>query len=230
MAHQHDLAVALAEAAREINGPRDYAQTLQTIVEVARDSMPGIDHAGVTVAHRDGRVDTHAATDDLVRRLDELQYEHAEGPCLHAIDADRTVRVDHAPKDPRWPQWLPRAVDLGLRSALGVQLHLDSQTRGALNLYSTSVDVVEEEAQELAELFASHAAVALAHARQVENLEIALESRTTISLALGMVMERFGIDQEGAFAYLTRVSATTETKIRDVAAMLVEEHETTRES
>jgi hypothetical protein len=36
-------------------------------------------------------------------------------------------------------------------------------------------------------------------------------------------MERLGIDEDRAFAYLTRISATTETKLRDVAASVVDE-------
>lgn len=220
-----DLAAALEEAARTMHVPRDYLETLQTVVDVARDSLPGIDHASITVAHRDGGVETVAATDDAARRLDRLQYELREGPCLHAADAARVVRVDHVPDDDRWPRFLRGAAELGLRSQLGVQLHLDPRSLGALNLYSVSAAVVDEEAQQLAELLSTHASVALSHARQVQGLQHALESRTTISIALGILMERLGIDRDAAFAYLTRVSATTETKLRDVAATLVEQHE-----
>ena len=42
--------------------------TLQAIVETAQRSLAGIDHAGVSVTHRDGRIETLAATDQLVMR------------------------------------------------------------------------------------------------------------------------------------------------------------------
>jgi AmiR/NasT family two-component response regulator len=36
-------------------------------------------------------------------------------------------------------------------------------------------------------------------------------------------MERYGLDQDRAFRYLTRVASSSETKLREVAAHLVEE-------
>lgn len=60
--------------------------------------------------------------------------------------------------------------------------------------------------------------------RETDTLSAALESRGLIGQALGMVMERYQIAEETAFAYLTRVSQTSETKLREVAQTLVAEH------
>ena len=218
-----DVAAALATAAREITGPQDLDATLDLIVNVARDSMPGIDHVGISLSHRDGRVDTQAATDPLVRELDRLQYELGEGPCLHAMDTGEHVRVEHARHEQRWPAFMRAAAPVGLRSCLGVRLSVETRTVGALNLYSFSQDTIEAETEQLAELFAAHAGLALGHARRLENLNAALESRKVIGLALGILMERMDIDEDRAFVYLTRISATTETKVRDVAASVVAE-------
>jgi hypothetical protein len=84
---------AIVRAARAVNAPSELQSQLDTIVQVARDSMPEIDHAGVSVAHKDGTVETKAATGDLVHQLDQLQYTLGEGPCLHA-------RRDQRPVDP----------------------------------------------------------------------------------------------------------------------------------
>jgi GAF domain-containing protein len=218
-----DVAAALAKAALDLRDPQDLDATLDTIVRVARDSMPGIDHVGVTLVHRDGRVETRAQTDAVVTALDQLQYDVGEGPCLYAVDSERTVRVEHARHDQRWPRFMPRAVELGLRSQLGVRLNFGGQSAGALNVYSVSTDVLDDETVQLAELFAAHAGLALGHAERLGNLNAALASRKTIGLALGILMERLGIDEDTAFAYLTRVSASTETKLRDVAASVVAE-------
>jgi GAF domain-containing protein len=219
-----DVAAALAQATRDLNAPQDLDETLHTIVTVARDSMAEIDHAGISLARRGGPVVTRAATDQLVLDLDRLQYEVGDGPCLHAINADTVVRVEDARHEQRWPGFIPQAVRLGLRSQLGVRLHADDQVLGALNLYSMSSDTISDETEQMAELFAAHVALALGHARRIENLSAALESRRVIGLALGLVMQRLELDEDTAFAYLTRVSATTETKLRDVAASIVTEH------
>lgn len=155
------IASALALAAREINQPRSMNATLETVIQVARESLPEIDEVGVSVAHRDGRIETQACTGPRVLELDELQYELNEGPCVHAMRAESVVRVEHARDEQRWPRFMPLAVELGLRAQLGIRLHMDEHTLGGLNLYSFTSDTISDETEQLAELFATHAALAL---------------------------------------------------------------------
>jgi GAF domain-containing protein len=217
------LQEAIAQLSGAVNAPQDPEAQLETLVRVAQDSMPEVDHAGISVAYRDGRVETKAATSELVHQLDQLQYSLREGPCLHAIESEPVVIVHDARRETRWPRFMEAAVELGLRSQLGLRLYLDDQARGGLNLYSVSSDTIDAETEHLAELFASHAALAMGRAKAEENLTASLASRTTIGVALGLVMERYGLDQDRAFAYLTRVASTSETKLRAVAEHLVEE-------
>lgn len=223
MSDREQISDAITRMSRAINAPSEEAARLALIAEVARNSMPEIDHVGISVAHRNGEVETRAATSELVRELDQLQYSLGEGPCLHAIEADPVVVVEDARNDTRWPRFVKAAAELGLRSQLGVRLYLDEHARGGFNLYSTSSDSIDSETRQLAELFASHAALAMGRVRAEENLNAALASRTTIGLALGIVMERYGMDQDRAFSYLTRIASTSETKLRAVAEHIVEE-------
>jgi GAF domain-containing protein len=223
-----DVAAVLATAARDLEDPQDLDSTLEAIITVARDSMPEVDHVGISVAYRDGRVETKAMTDEVVGALDRLQYELGEGPCLHAMECGKTVTVRHARHEQRWPGFIAGAVRLGLRSQIGVRLNVGTHTLGALNMYSFTADEISAETEQLAELFAAHVALALGHSQRLEHLNAALASRKVIGLALGILMERFGIDEDRAFAYLTRVSATTETKLRDVAASVVAETQARR--
>jgi GAF domain-containing protein len=216
-----EIADVLAQVAQEINSPESLAATLQSIVHTAQRSLPGIDHVGVSVAQRGGRVETKAATGDLVLELDELQYSLNEGPCLYAISAATVVRVENAAHDDRWPRYLPAAVRLGLRSQLGLQLGLDGKTLGGLNMYSTSVDTLDDETLHMAELFAVHAALAMGRARTEEQLRAGMSTRTLIGQALGLLMERYGIDEDAAFAFLSRASSVNNTKLRGVAAEIV---------
>ncbi len=75
----------------------------------------------------------------------------------------------------------------------------------------------------MAELFAVHAALALGHAQREEQLTTALGSRKTIGQAIGIVMERFGVDDNLAFGYLARVSRDSNIKLRDIAHERVEQ-------
>ena len=223
MPNHPDIADELLHASRRINSPADIDAQLDAIVQTAKTSLPEIDHAGISIAYPDGRIETRAATDPIVHELDDLQYTLREGPCVHAIEADPVVVVEYARHDERWPHFLPSAVALGLRSQLGVRLYIDQKSRGGLNLYSTSSDRIDPETAHLAELFAAHAALALGRVHLRENLNTALQSRSTIGMALGIVMERYGLDRDLAFTYLTRVASRKEIKVREVATLLVDE-------
>ncbi len=56
---------------------------------------------------------------------------------------------------------------------------------------------------------------------EIENLRRALESRTEIGQAQGILMERHRVDADGAFALLVRLSQHLNRKLSDVCAELV---------
>jgi transcriptional regulator with GAF, ATPase, and Fis domain len=215
------LAAALAEAARALDTQRSLEETLRAIVDVALTAVPGFDHAGISLAHSKGRIETIVATGPLVEELDALQFEVGEGPCLEALSELPMVTVSEARHEQRWPRYMGRAARAGLCAQLSVHLFTDRSTVAVLNFYSTSRDTVDTDAPRIAELFAVHAAVALARAREVEGLHQALESRKTIGQAIGILMERYGLDEDRAFQFLLRSSQDGNVKLRDLAADLV---------
>jgi GAF domain-containing protein len=219
-----DAASALALAARTIHRKDTLDETLAAIADTARISVPGIDCAGISIVTPKGVIETKAATNALVWEFDRLQYALGEGPCVSAMRGTPVVSVPHARHDQRWPKFLPPALKLGLQSQLAVRLFLDEEgTMGALNLYSISQEEIDPDAEHIAELFASHAAIALHQAREVENLNQALESRKVIGQAIGIVMERYGLDENHAFSFLLRASSTSNIKLRDIATQLVQD-------
>jgi AmiR/NasT family two-component response regulator len=68
--------------------------------------------------------------------------------------------------------------------------------------------------------------VALAASQNVANLEMAIASRTVIGQAEGILMERFGIAADQAFAALRRVSQHRNVKLNQVAEELVRTRQT----
>jgi GAF domain-containing protein len=194
-----DISAALLTVAHELTEPRELQTVLDTIVETAAHSLAGIDHVGITVANRDGHMETMPGTDPIVWELDRLQYELGEGPCVHAITADPVTTVEWAGRDRRWPRFMPLAVAAGLRSQSELRLFTERETLGGLNLYSTSSDTLDPDAVHLAELFAAHASLALGHARREEQLGAAVLTRKVIGQAIGIIMERYALTKDGAF-------------------------------
>jgi GAF domain-containing protein len=218
-----DVAAWLAEAARTINSPRTVEETLDAIVHAAQSSLPGIEHVGISVLHPDGTLETKAATSQLVWELDALQYELNEGPCVTAMHQAPIVTAPQIRHDQRWPRFVGEAVKRsGLQAQMAVQLFADDRTIGGLNMYSTESPEIDPEAVHIAEMFATHAALALGRSRRESNLNEAIASRQQIGVAIGITMQRFGIDEERAFQYLVRASAASEMKVRDVAREVVD--------
>lgn len=216
------IADRITAAAAELSTTSSLEETADAVARATLVSIPGFEHVGVSIRHRDGRIETVAGTDQLVWDLDAAQYELNEGPCVRAIDDEpAVVVVDHARRDQRWPRFLPVALKRGVRSQLAVQLPVEKGGMGGLNLYSTSSDEISEDAVHAAELFATHAAIALGHARQTDQLNQALISRKTIGQALGILMERYHLDEDRAFQFMVRVSSTGNIKLRDVAQEIV---------
>jgi GAF domain-containing protein len=119
---------------------------------------------------------------------------------------------------------VPQAAALGVRSQLAVQLYLDDGgTLGGINLYSTYSDEVSAQAQALARAFATHSAIALGHANERQTLHEGLLTRKVIGQALGILMERYEMDEDRAFAFLVRASSHKNIKLRVLAQVLVDE-------
>ena len=66
---------------------------------------------------------------------------------------------------------------------------------------------------------AAHVSVDLAD--QISKLTTSLASRTSISTAVGILMERYGLEDGQAFAFLVRQSQTRNVKLREIAAEVV---------
>jgi hypothetical protein len=212
----------MAELAKNFPAPFDVTRTLGALTRAACDTIPGADFASITVVHDDGRVETVGPTADVVAQADAIQAELKEGPCFDAATEDESFIAEDLANDARWPQYGPRAAQLGLRAQMGLALHAPQPGRAALNVYATRVWGFEG-GYDSAEVFASHASLLLGFGSTVDHYTTALESRRAIGMAIGIVMERYGIDDDRAFAFLVRVSQDSNVRLRDVAADIVAE-------
>lgn len=192
-------------------------ETLQRIVDLAVKTIPGCEHAGVSIVHG-SKIATPAASDAVPLRVDAIQYEVGEGPCLNAIAESQTFKTDDLAKETRWPKFSARAQEeTGVSSMLAFRLFARGHTLGALNLYSKERAAFGEEADEIGVLFAALAGAALGAAQTEEGLKIALRSRDVIGQAKGILMERHRITDDQAFEMLSRGSQRLNIRLAAVA-------------
>lgn len=211
-----------AEVARSLAEQEDLASTLDRIVRLAVETVPGAEFAAVSMIRRRREVETVAATDDVCRRVDEVQYSTGQGPCLRAIWEQEVVRIDDLSGTTDWPGFAGRAVALGISSMLCFRLFVEDDTSGAVNLYARRAGAFDEQSERVGHVFAAHAAVAWDHARQVDGLSEAARSRAVIGQAQGILMGQRRITAEAAFTHLRSVSQRDNRKLRDVAQDVVD--------
>jgi hypothetical protein len=215
-----DRLLTVARRLMETLTPGDLDHTLSRITAAAVETLPETDYASITVLHADGRLKTVAPTDKFLWGLDEAQYGLRQGPCYEAAaDAVHVVSPDLA-RDERFPGYAASAVAAGLRAQAGIRLFDAPTSRGALNLYAEKVGAFSDLGA-LGELFRHQAAMAIDYAREIENLREAVNTRDMIGTAVGILMERYHLTDDRAFAFLTRLSQDGNIKLREVARRLI---------
>lgn len=177
---------------------------------------------------REKKAATVASSSPRAAALDEIQYAFGDGPCLTAAREHTLVHVPDMAAEPRWGDYHEAAAAAGIRSVLAVPFELAGEGRAGLNIYSDRTHVYDDTAIATVQrevLQASHAlrlAVRLAHHRDTEaHLTAAMENRTTIDLAVGIIMGQNRCSQDEAIEILKAASSHRNLKLRELAADLV---------
>jgi hypothetical protein len=200
----------------------DAATVLSELTAGAVELMPSVEHASITLAHNDN-VTTQSSTGPFPTELDKLHQECGTGPFLSTAGNGDIVRVDDVERDIRWPQYSRAVVErTPIRSILSLALDTDAPGRGALNLYAEKPNAFDVGITDTALIYASYAAMAWLLARRDDQFHRAIASRDIIGQAKGIVMERYAVDADEAFALLARLSQSSNMPLAQVATGLVE--------
>lgn len=200
--------------------PGDLDSTLQQIAKVAVDLVPEAAYSSVTVLFSDGRLQTTAETDPLVLPLDEAQYQLQEGPCYEAATEAAHVIAPDLENDDRFTKYGPIAVAAGVRAQAGIRLFDTNRSQGALNLYSHHTGAFAD-FETIAPLFRHQVGMVIGYAQEISDLKEALATRKMIGQAIGIIMERYQLTDDRAFAFLTRLSQQRNVKLRLIAQELI---------
>lgn len=211
------MALDLEELAAELGEVHDVEDTLEGVLQLSVRIAP-CDVASVSLRHGRSKVETTAASDPVAARAHELQQELNEGPCLDVVFDEEGINVIQDLGDTaRWPRWASHATELGLRSMLAVRLFTREHTIGALDLYSRKPHDYDDDDVLVARLVAARVSAVLQRAQHEQTLWEAIDSRHQIGIAQGILMERYGLSTDQAFAVLRRYSQEQNRKLRLVA-------------
>ncbi|MGC4938827.1 GAF and ANTAR domain-containing protein [Kribbella sp. DT2] len=214
------LATVFAQLAVELHDADGVDDTVEAVVQFALQAE-ACTYAGVMLTGHGGW-EIGAVTDPLVARIYQEQIDAGEGPLHAALTSGTTMYVADVATEARWPSWSTRLTSYGVGSVLHVPMWAADQLVGVLSLYNGDPQAFSADDEAIAHILARHASVAVAAARDGETMTAAVDARKLVGQAMGILMERFDLDESQAFQILKRYSQDTNTKLRDVAQHLID--------
>ncbi|MGZ0149027.1 GAF and ANTAR domain-containing protein [Kribbella sp. WER1] len=211
-----------ARLAIELHDAPGVEETIDAVVQFAQQAL-SCTYAGVALYTRGSQAEIAAVTDPVVTAFYERQIATESGPLITALRERTVVLIQDTASDARWPQL--GADSPAIRSVLDVPLATGDAARrtvGVLGLYGAEPGALTADDEAIAYVLAQHASVAVASARHEETMAQAVDARKLVGQAMGILMERFDVDGDRAFAILKRYSQDTNTKLRDVAQQLID--------
>ncbi|MGP0224441.1 MULTISPECIES: GAF and ANTAR domain-containing protein [unclassified Paenarthrobacter] len=209
----------------DVNG---FLEDLAVFSAAAVSAAVGLDVlCGITLNRR-RRSATVAGSTKEARLIDEVQQSYGDGPCLEAMRSRATVHVPDTSVDQRWSDYCSVIAERGHLSVLCVPVTLDEGATAALNFFAPKAGVFDPATIRECELYGGQAERSLRLAVRIgtkqqhaDDLRDAMQSRTVIDLACGIIMGQNRCSQKEAFQILTKASNGRNQKLRDVAEQLI---------
>lgn len=218
----------LTRVSRDLNetiramGGSEAIPSLDQVVKVGLGTVRSADSVSMTRLHK-GNFTTPAATDDLSRDGDALQYSLGSGPCIDAVLDETIYHPSDLAHDTRWPVYGQRVShELGVHSMLSYRIYVESDDAiNGLNFYARAPHAFDEDDLVRGLLVATQAALALAQTK-AHHLARALETSRGIGAATGILMASDKITFDEAFDLLRVASQHSNRPLRQIAEDVVE--------
>lgn len=201
----------------------------EAVCRSAVEFVDGCDHASLML-RRNGRNQSVAASDDVATAIDAMENALGEGPCLDAIDEsepDQHICSDLTTGS-QWPALAEAILErTEVKGMAGFRIRQDGARVGALNVFSDTPGALTEHSLEQAIMltaFASVAMAALERGEEANTLRQGLQSNREIGKAIGLMMAMHDIDDDQAFAMLSKVSQEMNIKLAQVANEVIAHH------
>lgn len=208
----------------------DIREFLRNLAELTADELNTAENTiscGVTVI-RQKRPVAVANSGLLAGKLDEIQNTFGDGPCLTALRTRTRTHVRDVHEEKRWPKYMHAAAAAKVGSILALPMELDGKAEAVVNIYSqtphgfSDEDIVTAEHVTATGAKALHLALQIARLRDARaDLSAALESRTAIDTAVGIIMSQNRCSRGDAFQILVNASSHRGIKLRTLAAAMI---------
>lgn len=193
----HPALKAVSDAVLAVTAQHSVDDVLQRLVDSARE-LAGARYAALGIPDESGgfrRFLTSGMSDELVARLGPLPRKH--GVLGAMLEAPTPVRTEDLHTHPRFKGWWPEGHP-DMRSFLGVPIVAPEGVIGAFYLtHKEGAAAFADADQELIELLAAHAAIAITNARLYERSRelstLAERNRLALDLHDAVSQKLFGV-------------------------------------
>jgi len=220
-------AEAFSEFATAMVGKHDIAGTLSDILVNCAEILEA-DACGLLVNDGDNGLQMLGATSHRAEELELYQAQISEGPCVEAcLTGGTVVALGADVLCARWPYFGPRMVDAGFTSVIAVPMAWHNRPFGALNLFRASSAGPSDESLSLIQTFADFATILIINVDELSRAEAggriraALESRTLIEQAKGVLSQHHGLDMATAYDRLVKLASPRSRTLTSIAAEVI---------
>jgi GAF domain-containing protein len=229
MSRESLLISTLVELADNLVDEFDVIEVLTMLCNRCVDTID-VDAAGVMLVSPTGELQYVASSSESMRLLELYQIQVDEGPCVdcfHSGDAiiDRVL----ANEGDKWPNFSPRAIELGFHCVYCLPMRLRGRVIGALNFFRVDTQALDPNDVVVAQGLADVATIAiLQHQSSLDakilnsQLNHALNSRIIIEQAKGMISQSLSCDMDVAFNRLRAYARNHNAHLTAVAGSIVD--------
>jgi GAF domain-containing protein len=220
-------AQALADAASALTGDDDVTDMLARLLDDARGVL-GAQAVGLLLLTQGGDLELLSATSHRAAELEIFQIQHDSGPCVDAIRTGEPLFVGGASEIlGRWPETGPAIVAAGYSAVHAYPLRWHGRVLGAMNVFRDDTSLPEAGEGNAGQAFANIATIVIVQPaslteRQVtDRVQLALEARTVIEQAKGVLAYTRGLDMSAAYDLLRALAADRRASLTGTAADVV---------
>ncbi|MDT4914914.1 MAG: hypothetical protein QOC66_4042 [Pseudonocardiales bacterium] len=214
----------------------DLIDLLHALTSACVDLL-GTAAAGIMLSDQRGNLRVMASSTEQARLVELFELQNDEGPCLDSFRMSQPVELTRLGEaEDRWPRFVQAASDAGFDAVQALPMRLRDQTIGALNLFYRADQKSDASDSHLAQALADVATIGILQQRSIhrseelaEQLQTALDTRTIIEQAKGVLAERGGLTMVAAFEVLRRYCRSQRLHLADTARGIVDGHLDTAE-
>jgi GAF domain-containing protein len=169
-----------------------------------------------------------AGTSDCAIDVARRDQENGDGPVSQALTGQPAFILNGYTADTRWPAYWEQLADAGYRSLASVPLAVEGGRFGALTLMADRDGVFTPAVQRRLMAFGHVAAASYLMASELrtakataDQLRTALQGRTSIDIACGVIMGQNRCSYQDAFQILAKASSHRNIKVRAVAEAIL---------